>query len=200
MAGLYSHLTHAQRINQRIADKHGTLINATKRPDLNIQALGVFDGGGDISSMKKPELVAIGKSRLVGFSAQQCETMEEITLRERLESLVRIYFFASVINAYLTQRAERRNRSLVDKNREEIAAAERTIIAPSSSSKDLGALKKDVIIAFLTSQRGPSDKARLDGMSKRDLVEEIKEWVSLVLSQTARHFNPPLAERALRVT
>lgn len=79
-----------QRTDEGIADKNGVLISAT--PQFNpIHALWLFDNGGDILLMRKPELVTIGKDRLIGIS-QQCERMDETTLREQLESLVRIYF------------------------------------------------------------------------------------------------------------
>ena len=56
--------------------------------------------------MKKPELVTIAKRRLVGVLAQQCEKMDETTLREKLESLVGIYFICDGVNTHLTQRTQ----------------------------------------------------------------------------------------------
>ena len=84
------------------------------------------------------------------------------------------------INTYLAQRAQQRARSLVDRNKEDIAAAERIIMAASSSSKDLQTLKRDAILAFLLSRYESSHKERLDGMTKQALVKELKEWVCLV--------------------
>ena len=98
--------------------------------------------------------------------------------------------FVPLVSAYLAQRAQRRIRSLVDRNKEGIATTERIIMAPSSSNKDLETLKKDAILAFLLSQYEPSHKERLDGMSRQALMKELKEWVSvLFLIWTLPHFN-----------
>jgi hypothetical protein len=56
------------------------------------QVLWMFDNGGEILSMKKPELVIIAKSRLGDPLAQQFEGMDEVALRKQLTSLVCIYF------------------------------------------------------------------------------------------------------------
>jgi hypothetical protein len=52
----------------------------------------MFDNGGEISSMKKPDLVIVAKSRLGEHPAQRFEGMDEVALRKRLTSLVCIYF------------------------------------------------------------------------------------------------------------
>jgi hypothetical protein len=88
--------------------------------------------------------------------------------------------FSSLVAANPAQRIQQQSRLLVEKNNEEILAAKKIIMAPSSSSKDLNALGKELIVAFLVSQRGPLDRERLDGMAKSALVNEIKEWVSPV--------------------
>jgi hypothetical protein len=88
--------------------------------------------------------------------------------------------FSSLVDANPAQRIQRRSSLLVEKNKEQMLAAEKIIMAPSSSSKDLNALGKELIVTFLVSQRGPLDRERLDGMTKPALVDEIKEWVSPV--------------------
>lgn len=70
------------------------LINEATRLD-PARILWIFDNGGEITSMKKPELVTIAKSRLVQLSAQQCEGMDETDLCKRLASLVCIYFIGT---------------------------------------------------------------------------------------------------------
>ena len=177
---LNSSLTYTQRADQGIADKNGVLISTTTQFD-PVHSLWLFDNGGDIFLMKKPELVMIAKRRLVGLPPQRCEKMTETTLREQLESLVRIRFICAPRDTYPAQRAQRRIRLLVDRNREDIAAAEKIIMAPSSSNKDLGTLKKDEILAFLLSQYEPSRTEGLDGMSREALMKELKEWVGVSL-------------------
>ena len=53
-------------------------------------------------------------------------------------------------------------------------------MASLSSSKDLQTLKRDTILAFLLSRYESSHKERLDGMSKRALMKELKEWVGVL--------------------
>ena len=79
-----------QRVDQKITDRNGVLISETIQ--LNpVRILWMFDNGGEISLMKKPELVIIAKGRLVELLAEQCEGMDETALRKRLSSLVRTY-------------------------------------------------------------------------------------------------------------